>query len=345
MNRDDKEKVMKITYEQLYTTFKLILIKRGVTDKKATIIAEIIARSSLDGVLSHGVNRFESMIGYLDEGLIEMKAEPSKEAVFGTIERWNGNGGFGITNAVTCMDRAVRLAKENGVGIVAIKNTNHWLRGGTYGWQAADQGLIALCWTNTMPNMPPWGGTDCKLGNNPMVVAIPRENGEHIVLDMAMAQYSYGQMANQKMKNELLAVYGGYNQAGELTKDPGEILETNRVLPIGFWKGSGLSLVLDLIAVILSGGNGVKAIGELSKETSVSQVFLVIDPTVYDDTQAINHIIDETLEFIKESRLDKETGSVRYPGENTLKIRKRQSDEGIEVNEAVWMDIKKLDKN
>ena len=66
------------------------------------------------------------------------------------------------------------LGREHGVGCVALGNTNHWMRGGTYGWQAAEAGMIGICWTNTMPNLPPWGGVERVIGNNPLVIAVPR---------------------------------------------------------------------------------------------------------------------------------------------------------------------------
>ena len=93
------------------------------------------------------------------------------------------------------MDRAVELARANGIGCVALGNTNHWLRGGSYGWQAAEAGCVGICWTNTQPNMPAWGARDRRIGNNPFVMAVPRKEG-HVVVDIAMAQFSYGQMEN-----------------------------------------------------------------------------------------------------------------------------------------------------
>ena len=94
---------------------------------------------------------------------------------------------------------------------MGLRNTNHWMRGGTYGWKAAEEGFLFMGWTNTMPNMPPWGGDTAALGNNPFVLAIPRPGG-HIVLDMAMSQYSYGKLEwHQKCGTEL-PEYGGYNR-------------------------------------------------------------------------------------------------------------------------------------
>jgi 3-dehydro-L-gulonate 2-dehydrogenase len=89
------------------------------------------------------------------------------------MERWNGKLGMGNLVAKKAMARAIELAGKLGIGCVAVRNTNHWMRGGTYGWQAADAGCIGICWTNTFPNMPAWGGTDPRIGNNPFVLAIP----------------------------------------------------------------------------------------------------------------------------------------------------------------------------
>src|SRR5699024_909077 len=111
-------------------------------------------------------------IDYVERGLIDVEADPEMVASYGSFERWDGNGGPGISNAHHCMERAIELAGTHTMGCVALRNTNHWMRGGTYGWQAAERGKIALCFTNTIPNMPPWGGSENRIGNNPFVVAV-----------------------------------------------------------------------------------------------------------------------------------------------------------------------------
>ena len=73
-------------------------------------------------------------------------------------------------NAHAAMQRAIALAKQNGLGAVALSNTNHWMRGGSYGWLAAEAGVFAVCWTNTMPNLPPWGATTPALGKKKLSV-------------------------------------------------------------------------------------------------------------------------------------------------------------------------------
>ena len=170
----------------LFTLFK----KYQFSDNKATLLAEVHTENTLYGINSHGINRVPRFIDHVAKGIIDIKAEAEKAETFGSIERWNGNLGAGVINAVKCTNRAVTLAKENGMGLVALRNTNHWMRGGYYGWQAAKEGCISILFTNTQPNMPAWGGQEARIGNNPFVVSIPRKEG-HIVLDMALSQFSF----------------------------------------------------------------------------------------------------------------------------------------------------------
>ena len=125
--------------------------------------------------------------------------------------------------------------------------------------------------------MPAWGAKNAKLGNNPLVIGIPYRD-EAVVLDMSMSQFSYGAMELTEQKNEKLPVTGGYDNDGNLTNDPSLILESLRTLPIGFWKGSGLSFVLDVMAAILSDGLAVHQVAQKEDEISCSQIFITIDP-------------------------------------------------------------------
>ncbi|MBK0384024.1 3-dehydro-L-gulonate 2-dehydrogenase [Pedobacter sp. SD-b] len=322
---------MRKTYQELHLAFEKVLLKHKFTPQKANDIATIFSNNSCDGVYSHGLNRFPVFIDYLKKGFIDKDAEPTLTNSFGVIEQWNGNLGPGVLNAQFAMNRAIGLAKENGMACIALKNTNHWMRGGTYGWQAAEAGCIGINFTNTIAIMPPWGAKEPALGNNPLIIAVPRKEG-HIVLDMAMSQFSYGKLQEQELKDQQLSYYGGYDQNGELSKDPKAIRETQRTLPAGMWKGSGLALMLDILASILSGGNTTAAISKTQKEMAISQVFICFDAEKFDGKDAI---IEEILKFTKSAKpIDK--ANVRYPGEETLRVRNENLEKGIPVDEKMW---------
>lgn len=331
---------MRIGYEEMKDEFLRVLLSRGFDETDAEAAAAIFADNSLDGVYSHGVNRFPRIVGYLDRGSIVPGNVPTVELSFAAMERWNGNRGFGPLNAKKAMDRACDLSEKFGIGIVAMRETNHWLRGGAYGWQAADRGKIGICWSNTMPNMPAWGGMDRKIGNNPLVIAVPRTSGEHIVIDSALSQFSYGKLEEYRLNGKELPVPGGYDTEGKLSTDASEIEKTWRVLPMGFWKGSGLSVALDAAASVLADGNTVSKIGTFSDEVGLTQIFIAIDPTKMDTPEKSDSIVDSIVTDIHSSIPIREGGSVSYPGERTLQRRKDNLENGIPVVDSVWEEIR-----
>ena len=329
----------RIAYEEMKRQFARVLESRGFSAEDARSAGEIFAQNSLAGVYSHGLNRFPRVVEYLDKGEIDPNARATCVMRMGAIERWDGHRGFGPLNAWRAMERACALAKEYGVGVVALGNNNHWMRGGTYGWLAADLGCIGICWSNTMPNMPAWGGKDRKIGNNPLVMAVPRSNGEHAVIDCAVSQFSYGKIEDCRLRGVQLPVPGGYNEAGELTTDPAEIEKTWRVLPMGYWKGSGLSIVLDLIATVLTNGNSVAKIGTFGDEIGLSQVMIAMDPGKFNTSGETDDIVNGILADVKASVPAQEGGEVFYPGEMELARIRENREQGIPVIEEVWQRV------
>jgi len=331
----------RIPFIDLKNELARILLTRGFSAEKAELAAKICAESSRDGVYSHGANRFPMYVDYIDRGIIVVDAVPSLVSASGAIERWDGNLGPGNLNAWAMMERTMELARENGMGCVALRNTNHWQRGGTYGWQAAEAGCLAMCWTNTMPLMPPWGGSDRRVGNNPFVMAVPRNDG-HIVLDMAMSQFSFGRMHSHRLAGEKLPLPGGYDAAGNLSDDPEAILNGGRVLPIGYWKGSGFSLMLDLFAAALSDGSPTASFDGRTDEYGISQFFMAFDTKSLAMENSVATITAETLDYIHAAAPVEDGGEIRYPGERTQETRQENLKNGVPVDEGIWKKISKL---
>jgi len=325
----------------MYDEFIRVLVKYGFNRERADLAAKLFADASLDGVYTHGLNRFPKFIDSIKNGCVLVDKEPVLKERLGFLERYDGQRGPGNLNAYFCMKRAIELAKENVIGITAISNTNHWMRPGAYGLMAADNNCIGILWTNTVPNMPAWGGKDAKLGNNPVVFCIPNENG-HVLVDIAMSMFSYGKLESYARRGKPLPVDGGFNKNGEITRDASEILETHQPLPIGFWKGSGLSLVLDLTAAALAGGRTSYQVGKLPYETELSQVFIAVDLSGFPDEAAIKNTISETLEDLHSSEPIDPDQKVRYPGEGMLRTREENLKLGIPVEESVWNRVLEL---
>ena len=332
---------MRITTENMQKVLYELFRKYKFSQEKAILLANVFTESTLDGVSSHGINRVPLFIEYVEKGIINIDAEAEKVASFGNIERWDGNLGSGIVNATRCTNRAIELAKQNGMGMVALRNTNHWMRGGTYGKQAANANCISILFTNTKPNMPPWGGKDSRIGNNPFVVSIPRKKG-HVILDMAISQFSFGKINDYKLKGEKLPYNGGWDDNNELSNDPEKILLKERGLPIGYWKGSAISMVLDMLATLLSGGNSTAEISSKEIETAISQVYICIYPEVFKDNGLQEKLIDEIIDFTQDVETINPGEKIYYPGEQSKQKRAKNLKESILVNESIWKNIVKL---
>lgn len=329
---------MRISPKNMEKVLYELFVKYKFTNDKAKLLANVFTESTLDGISSHGINRVPLFIEYIKKGIIKIDAEAEKVASFGNIERWDGNLGPGIINATKCANRAIELAKQHGMGMVALRNTNHWMRGGTYGKQAANANCISILFTNTQPNMPPWGGKDSRIGNNPFVVSIPRKKG-HVVLDMAISQFSFGKINDYRLKGEKLPFHGGWDDNNELSNDPDKILSKERGLPIGYWKGSALSMVLDMLATLLSAGNSTYKISSKEIETAISQVYICIYPEVFNDKGLQEKLIEEIIAFTHDVEPINPGDKIYYPGERSSQTRVKNLKEGIVVNESIWKKI------
>lgn len=326
--------------EQMRSLFYSLLIKYGFEENKALQCAEIFTANSLDGVYSHGVNRFAKFIQDVKKGWIKINAEPSLINKFGGLEQWDGNLGPGVLNALYATGQAMELAGQNGIGCVTLSNTNHWMRAGYYAWEAAKKGFVFIAWTNTIANMPAWNAIDNRLGNNPIVFSLPYKD-EAIVLDMAMSQFSYGALEMAGLKKETLPVFGGYDIDGKLSDDPSAIIRSKRPLPIGFWKGAGVALVLDLLSVVLSGGLSTYEITKQQAEYAVSQIFICIDISKLKHGSLITAAVNNIINDYHQSVTIDNSKEILYPGERILAARERNA-KGIPVLKSIWEGINNL---
>ena len=290
---------------------------------------------------SHGVNRFPRVVSYLDKGEIDPSAIATCESAMGAIERWNGHRGFGPLNAKLAMDRACELAKLNGVGVVALGNNNHWMRGGSYGWQAAEKGYIGICWTNSIAVMPPWGAKECRIGTNPLIVAIP--STPITMVDMSMSMFSYGMLEVNRLAGRQLPVDGGFDDEGNLTKEPGVIEKNRRILPMGYWKGSGMSIVLDMIATLLSDGASVAEVTQdNSDEYGISQIFIAIEVDKLIDGPTRDAKLQRIMDYVTTAERADENQAIRLPGHEFTTLLAENRRNGITVDDSVWAKIQAL---
>lgn len=331
--------MLHIPFDEAVSTMKDILIKQGFETDRAALLADVFARNTLEGVASHGINRFPRFIGDVVNGLVKVEAVPETVSTLGGLEVWDGHQAAGPLTATMAMERACELAKTHGIACIAVRNSNHWMRPGRYGFQAVQHDMIGMLWTNTCRNMPAWGAADARLGNNPFVIGIPRHKGP-VVIDLSMGQFAYGKLEIAKLDGKRLPMAGGFDKNGALTDDPAAIIESGRILPMGYWKGSALSLALDMVAAGLSLGRTVQAIGvPADGEWGLSQVFIAINyKGVVDEVEAQRRF-DEAVDALLSSAPADPKNPMRYPGQRMPDIIKRNMEQGLAVHEETWTTI------
>jgi 3-dehydro-L-gulonate 2-dehydrogenase len=330
----------RVAFELMQQVVGEALRNAGMNAADAATCARVHTESSCDGVYSHGLNRVARFVDYVRRGWVDLDGRLQRVKRLGSIEIHDGGFGPGILNALAAVDRAQALAAESGVGIVALRNTTHWMRGGTYGWRAVERGYVAIGWTNTESCMPAWGGRDPRLGNNPFVMAVPRKKGP-LVLDMAMSQYSYGRLQVTRLAGARLPFPGGFDAAGRLTDEPGPIEQSMRILPTGYWKGSGLAILLDTLAAVLSEGLATNEIDKVGRGScgGCSQVFIVFDPRQLGGEDFTDRVADGVVAQVTGSAPAEGVREVRYPGASQLRTRADHRAHGIVADDGVWAEV------
>jgi 3-dehydro-L-gulonate 2-dehydrogenase len=326
----------RIPADRLVAHLTALFAAERVPKARARRLAELFTQASADGVWSHGVHRVPGLLRLLRDGMIaDTQSDPRLIATFGALQRYDGLSGLGALNAEFCIDRAIELADTHGVGCVALRNTRHWGRAGNCGWRAAERGFLAICWTNTPPNMPAWGDTGGtpSVGNNPIVLAAPGQAGEHLVLDMALSQFSFGRLETYRAENRPLPVPGGTDASGAPTTDAAAILNGGLPWPIGFWKGSGMAILLDAFAAILSDGSATHSLTPGGDDAGASQVFLAFQPNRLGGRAASERTQEIIHHFATASPQS------RYPGQAALAHRRHSELEGVFVRDDIWREL------
>jgi len=336
----------KVNANNLRTFTQQVFQVAGVSREDAETAAAVMIEANLCGVDSHGVRMLPGYITLIRNGKINPRGQIKVIKETPVIAHLDGNLALGSVVGVHAMQRAVEKAKTSGVGLILVRNSTHWGRPAYYSTLAARRGCIGICFVNTESNMPPWGAKEPKIGNNPLSIGAPRASGEPVVLDMAMSQAAWSKivMYSQEMRKAPLG--WGLDEEGRPTDDPAAILKSKRMVPMGQHKGSGLSLMIDIMTGILSGG---KYCGELSEEgkgqpwaTGYSQAFIAIDIASFIPLNEFQRRVDELVTYVKGAQTAEGFSEITIPGERAWRERALRVKDGIPLDEITLGELRTL---
>lgn len=255
-------------------------------------MADLLVLADCRGHYSHGMNRLEMYINDLHAGAIDGNAVPELLQESPATAWVDGKNGLGAVVGNFCMDLAIKKASSVGVGIVAVKGSNHYGMAGYYALRAQEVGLMGVSMTNTSPLMTPTRSRDSALGTNPISFAAPATCGDSFVLDMATTAVALGKIEIQRRKGLPLPHGWAQDESGKVTDDANAAYEAFRLMPLGGeehtsgYKGYGLATMVEVLCGVLAGANFSTHIRKWtlqggSEPANLGQFFMAIDPKCF----------------------------------------------------------------
>lgn len=317
----------------------------NVPDEDARIVAECLVEADLKGVSSHGIVRLPVYARRLMAGLID--PQPGIRVVAGNggpLRVVDGGNGLGPVVGSYGMQQAIEAARKFGVGVVFVRNSNHFGAAGYYVERAVNRGFIGIASSNAPPNMAPWGGKERFLGTNPLAVGVPSRRWRPLLLDMATSVVARGKIILAAHKGESIPLGWAIDPDGNPTTDPKAAL-LGAVLPFGGPKGSAMALLVDVFSGVLSGANYgryLRTLEDTADRQNLGHFFLAIDPAWLMPIDEFYERIDDLIGQLKATPPAPGFEKVLAPGEIEYANLERARTTGVELEDEVLEQLQAL---
>ena len=311
--------------------FAILMLKgQGVNKDDSVKVAECLVEADLRGVQTHGMSRLPIYVKRLSEGLINATPKMILDKPVAACASLDGDNGLGFLVGIRAIQEAIKMAETCGVGVVAAKNSNHFGMAATYLLQAVQAGYFAFVFTNAAKSMPPWGGREGLFGTSPFAAAAPGGKLPPFILDMSPAVAARGKIRLAEKRGEAIPEGYALDENGKPTTDPTAALR-GVVLPIGGYKGSGLSMLMEILAGVFTGANFGGDVPDQytvwDRPQNVGHFFMVLKPGVFVTEKGFRDRMDILVSRIKENPRAGGFDEIFMPGEieARLEIERRQS--------------------
>src|SRR5215218_6671780 len=289
----------------------------GVPDEEGALVADSLVQADLWGHQSHGFLRLPWYAARLRSGAMRAVTEPAVLTDTGPLVVLDGRDGVGQVLTDRARVLATDRARQHGVGVVGVRNSNHF---GTAMWftrRAARDGLVAVLTTNASPAMAPRGGREKVLGTNPWSIAAPGPDGRVLALDIANTAVARGKIYLAKNRGEPIPESWALTADGAPTTDPAEGV-LGVILPMAGHKGYAIAFLMDVLSGALTGssvGTGVHGPYEADRRSGCGHLFLALDPDAFGDRAGYETRVRQLIEEVKTVPLAQGFDEVFYPGE------------------------------
>lgn len=334
---------VRVPAAELKRQAKAILVAFGANEAEAEIQSEARLQGALrghpgQGQGMRGIARYCEMLktgGIISNAPFDVLVDTPSLALV------DGNKGFGQVIASRSMDMAIDKARAVGVGLVGVRHSNHLGITALHAMRASNQGMVGLCLTNAGPEMAPWGGITPTIGTNPWGMAAPTDLGFPIVLDMALSMSGKGMIKWFMKEGKKIPTDWAYDRLGNITDDPAEAME-GPLTPIGAFKGTGLSIMTDILTGVLTGAAfGLTPYSDPTNH-NVGHMLIAIDITKFMPFDQYLERIGAFVNEIKASETAPGFSEILLPGEIEHRRYSDRIENGIPVDAETLKTLRML---
>ena len=320
----------------------------GVPAQEAEIVADLLVRSDLRGVETHGVTRLPIYIRRLQKGYVRKIGKLTVMKEKGPTVFLDGHGSMGHLTAYRTMQKAIAKAEEYGMGWASVKDSGHFGVAGLFPLMAVKKDFIGYVVSNSAPMMFPWGGRERIIGNNPLAYALPADQHQPVVLDFSLGIVSSGKLILSRKKGEKIPLGWAFDKNGLPTEDPYEGYEGGGSLaPVGGHKGYGLVLIHEMLTAVLTGGKWTQNIRSLYEDDpsgiqGTCHSFSALDPDCFIGREEFKKNMDRYIQSIKGSSRASGGEEILVPGEPEFRTEQKLLQEGIPLPPATVKELTEL---
>ena len=346
------EKELRFKKEDLMDFVVRYMSKLGVPAEDAKIVGDVLISADLRGVESHGLLRLGSYNGIIiSKGFIDPTTPYKIISETPSTALLDGGNGCGQVVSYKAMNMAIEKAKHSGLAAITVKNSNHYGIAGFYSMMALQHGMIGLSMTNSQPLVAPTYGRTAVMGTNPISVAAPSQEEHPYVLDMATSAVAYGKIQLYDKKNEKIPLGWGIDEDGNVTDDPTKIKPGGHgaLLPLGGmditagYKGFGLSILVEILCSILSGGSFLTQVGSPSSPdpTGVAHFFMAINIEAFRPLVDFKLQLDDMIRLLKNSPLAVGRDEILVAGQKEFDYAEYNKINGVPLIQPIVNDLLK----
>jgi len=317
--------------------------KLGLSSQNARLTAENLIFANLRGVDSHGVIRLKIYADRLQAGGFKPKVRPKVVAEQASAALIDAGHGVGQVAASAAMKLAIRKAKKTGMAVVSVRNSNHFGASAFYAMQAVEQGMIGFVATNAGATMAPTGGREGRLGNNAMAIAVPAGKSPPIVLDMATGAVAWGKIFVAQQEKKKIPMTWALDKNGVPTDDPNAAAHQGLIQPFGGYKGYGLSLLIDVLTGVLSGGGFSTHVRTLYKQietpSQVAHTCAALRIEAFMPLKEFQQRMEAIIQLMRTCPSAPGVERIFVPGEIEHETERRRRVEGIPINPELRAEL------